>query len=150
MTNGKIVSLFLLALLFACHNQSQNAATEGLNATEKIRFQQYLVQGQQLYAQHCSNCHQEDGEGLAQLIPPLAQSDYMLAAVDRTLCIIKYGLQRPIIVNGQDYQQMMPANLALRDIEVAQIATYIYNTWGNERGYIPVQRASAQLDQCER
>ena len=31
----------------------------------------------------------------------------------------------------------MPANEALRDIEIAQIATYIYNEWGHAKGFIP-------------
>ncbi|MEM6522979.1 MAG: c-type cytochrome, partial [Bacteroidota bacterium] len=29
------------------------------------------------YLQHCSSCHQKNGEGLARLYPPLADSDYL-------------------------------------------------------------------------
>ena len=155
MTNSRAVSIrslpFMVCalLLLSCQNQHENAATRRLDATEKIRYQQYMVQGQQLYAQHCSNCHQEDGQGLGRLIPPLAQSDYLLADVDRTFCIIKYGLKGPVVVNGETYQQAMPANETLKDIEIAQIATYIYNSWGHEKGYISVRQVSKQLDQCQ-
>lgn len=127
----------------------QNSATKELSYSDKLRYEQYMIQGQQLYLAHCSNCHQEDGTGLGQLIPPLAQSDYMLENQARTLCLIKYGLEAKIVVNGTEYQQPMPANEALSDIEIAQIATYIYNSWGHEEGYIPVKAVSAEIDKCK-
>ena len=141
---------FLIAALFlaGCQSRYENEATQNLPHAKKVRYEQYMVQGEQLYRTHCSNCHQEDGTGLERLIPPLAQSDYLLADVDRTLCLIKNGLRGEIIVNGQSYQQPMPANEALRDIEIAQIATYIYNHWGHARGYIPTARVAQALAQC--
>ena len=143
------VGLLAIVFFFGCQGgRYENEATQDLSRAEKIHYEQYMVQGQQLYRTHCSNCHQEEGTGLGKLIPPLAQSDYLLADVDRTLCLIKYGLQGEIIVNDQSYQQPMPANEALRDIEIAQIATYIYNHWGHAKGYIPVKQVSNSLDQC--
>ena len=137
------------AFLFGCQDgRYENEATQDLSRPEKIHYEQYMVQGQQLYRTHCSNCHQEEGTGLGKLIPPLAQSDYLLADVDRTLCLIKNGLQGEIIVNGQSYKQPMPANETLRAIEIAQIATYIYNHWGHAQGYIPVKQVSGTLEQC--
>ncbi len=145
-----LLQYFLVVALFltGCQHRYENEATQNLSHTEQVRYEQYMVQGEQLYRVHCSNCHQEEGTGLEQLIPPLAQSDYMLADVDRTLCLIKNGLQGEIIVNGQSYQQPMPDNKALRDIEIAQIATYIYNHWGHARGHIPTARVSRTLAQC--
>ena len=138
-----------IVFLVGCQNNPyENEATRDLDHAEKIRYQQYMVQGQQLYRAHCSNCHQEEGNGLGRLIPPLAQSDYMLSDTDRTLCIIKNGLADKITVNGQSYQQPMPGNETLRDIEIAQIATYIYNHWGHAEGYIPAKQVSATLQQC--
>ena len=151
--NGLHLFLFLgllvASFLSGCQSRYENEATQNLSRTERVRYQQYMVQGQQLYRTHCSNCHQEEGTGLGQLIPPLAQSDYLLADVDRTLCLIKHGLRGEIIVNGQSYQQPMPANETLRDIEIAQIATYIYNHWGHAKGYIPTKRVSGTLRQCD-
>ena len=144
--NVLVVSAF--ALLTYCQSRYENEATQDLSQAERVRYQQYMVQGQILYRAHCSNCHQEEGTGLRRLIPPLAQSDYLLADIDRTLCLIKNGLQGPIVVNDTLYNQMMPANEALRDIEIAQIATYIYNEWGHAEGFIPTTRVAEALDQC--
>ncbi len=141
-----IVSTF--ALLTYCQSRYENNATQNLSQAERVRYDQYMVQGQVLYRAHCVNCHQEEGTGLRCLIPPLAQSDYLLADVDRTLCLIKNGLQGPIVVNDTSYNQMMPANKALRDIEIAQIATYIYNEWGHAKGLISTTRVADALDQC--
>ena len=144
-----IVAWFVAIFLFGCQGgRYENEATQDLSRNEKMRYEQYMVQGQQLYRTHCSNCHQEEGTGLGLLIPPLAQSDYLLADVDRTLCLIKYGMKGEIIVNDQSYQQPMPANETLRDIEIAQIATYIYNHWGHAQGYIPASRVSDALNYC--
>jgi mono/diheme cytochrome c family protein len=143
------VLTWLLAVLgVSCQNRYENEATQDLSQAERVRYRQYMVQGQTLYRAHCSNCHQEDGAGLRRLIPPLAQSDYMLSDVNRTLCLIKNGLQGPIVVNDTSYNQMMPANEALRDIEIAQIATYIYNQWGHAEGFIPTTRVAEALDRC--
>jgi mono/diheme cytochrome c family protein len=141
--------MWFVTCLGSCQSSYENEATQDLTPAERVRYRQYMVQGQVLYRAHCSNCHQEDGTGLRRLIPPLAQSDYMLADVDRTLCLIKNGLQGPIVVNDTLYNQMMPANAALRDIEIAQIATYIYNRWGHTQGLIPTTRVADALDRCQ-
>lgn len=141
--------MWLFAACFGgCQSRYENEATQNLSQPERVRYDQYMVQGQVLYRAHCGNCHQEEGTGLRRLIPPLAQSDYLLTDVDRALCLIKNGLQGPIVVNGASYNQMMPANEALRDIEIAQIATYIYNEWGHAEGFIPTTRVAGALEQC--
>ncbi|MEK6480216.1 cytochrome c [Catalinimonas sp. 4WD22] len=144
-----ILTSFFVLILAACTNQNESAAISELSTTEKMHFKQYIVYGQQLYKQHCSNCHQDDGSGLGRLIPPLAKADYMLEDVNRTVCTIKYGLAGEIIVNGESYNQKMPANKQLTDLEIAQITTYILNSWGNEKGYISVKEASGYLKTCE-
>ncbi len=134
----------------ACSSeQHENAATQNLSGEDKVRYEQYLVQGEDLYQARCANCHQVDGSGLRRLIPPLAHADYMLEDINRTLCLIRHGRQGKIIVNNIDYQQKMPANTRLTNIEVTQIANFIYNSWGNEHGFIRLQDASSALDSCQ-
>lgn len=113
------------------------------------KFRQYYNKGQQLYVQHCSNCHQEDGSGFKSLYPPLAGSDYMDTNPEQVLCIMKYGATGEMTVNGVSFNQPMPGVPSLTDLEIAEIATYIYNTWGNERGIISVQDAATVMAACE-
>jgi cytochrome c551 len=48
--------------------------------------------------------------------------------------MLKYGINGPMIVNNVEFNQPMPANPDLTDLEIAEILTYIGNTWGNEMG----------------
>lgn len=123
---------------------------EGLDRRSEIRFKQYAVQGRILYQQHCANCHQADGTGLAELIPPLAKSDYLKKNPQLAVCIIRYGQNGPIVVNGTNYNQPMPPNPQLKAIEIAEIATYISNAWGNEGEFVSVQMAQEWLNNCEK
>lgn len=133
--------LVLLIIISSCSAGSKDSNTS-------VKFQQYYIQGQQLYLQHCSNCHQEDGSGLGRVYPPLNVSDYMENNFEDVICLIRYGKSGEIIVNGDSYVQKMPDMPALTDLEIAEIATYIYNTWNHSRGIIEVKEASTLLRSC--
>jgi len=62
---------------------------------------------------------------------------------------MKFGLKERIVVNGEVYQQPMPGVSALTELEVAEIATYIYNSWGHNRGMIDVKDMGAVLLRCD-
>lgn len=119
-------------------------------STRDPKFQQYMAEGEQLYATHCSNCHQKNGEGLRLVYPPLASSDYMEKNFSRVICGMKYGLDGEVVVNGNAYNQLMPGVLSLTELEIAEIATYIYNSWGHQRGIIESRSVPDLLDSCVR
>lgn len=123
-------------ILFSC----------GKNSSAK--FKKYYNHGEQLYAKYCSNCHQKDGSGLGRVYPPLNTSDYMENHFEDVLCLIRYGMDGELIVNGKQYNQRMAGVSALSDLEIAEIATYIYNTWDHERGLIEVKQVSPLLNSC--
>lgn len=112
------------------------------------KFNQYYIQGEQLYRKHCSNCHQQDGSGLGRLYPPLNTSDYMENNFGEVICLIRHGKGGEMIVNGKQYNLQMPGIPTLSDLEIAEIATYIYNTWSHERGLMEVKDVSALLKDC--
>jgi mono/diheme cytochrome c family protein len=117
-------------------------------AQEKNKFTLYFNQGEQLYLKHCSNCHQPNGTGLGRVYPPLHQSDYMKNNFESVLCLMKNGMEGPLIVNGKEFNQAMPGIPTLTDLEVAEIATYIYNSWEHQRGLVDVSEASRVLREC--
>ena len=114
------------------------------------KLKQYLVEGEQLYVTHCSNCHQRDGKGLRKVYPPLAGSDYLDSHFREVICGMKYGLQGEITVNGIKYNQAMPGVIALTELELAEIATYVYTTWGQPQGIIDPRQVGMLLDSCAR
>lgn len=135
-----MVVLFFLgsATLFSCSGNSREA-NETIHGIIDLKTKQYAINGKVLYESLCANCHQEDGQGLGSLIPPLAGSDYMLADIGRTVRIIRFGQEGEITVNGIRYNQPMPANPQLTPSDISEIATYIYNVWGNKEGLISAE-----------
>jgi cytochrome c551 len=150
MNPSKYLLIVIIGLL-GCSGSENNGVfmPENMDRREKIRYQQYLVQGKQLYQLHCSNCHQQDGKGLARLYPPLAKSDYLLEDPSRAACIIKNGMEGMIKVNGTTFESLMPGVNHLSNLEIAEILTYVNNSWGNQQGMISVQEVNKYLLQCE-
>ncbi|WP_194776523.1 c-type cytochrome [Pararhodonellum marinum] len=138
--------IFFLVGVLACGtsgNEKQNSLTH-ISDTKTMK---YAIEGKILYEQYCANCHQKDGEGLGKLIPPLAQADYMLEDVGRTVRIIKYGMKGEIKVNGTMYNQAMPPNPQLTNLEIAEITTYLYNIWGEKRGLVSTEEVANYLNE---
>ncbi|WP_157616904.1 copper-containing nitrite reductase, partial [Rhodanobacter sp. Soil772] len=80
-----------------------------------------IAAGKQLFTGTCSVCHQANGEGLANVFPPLAKSDYLAADPKRAMTIVTHGLTGKITVNGHEYDSVMPPMAQLTDDEVANI-----------------------------
>ncbi len=141
--------IFLLALACACTGKT-SSSNEETTHSEDVKMEQYLVEGQKLYGIHCANCHQVNGEGLAKLFPPLAKSDYLMNNIDANICGVKNGISGEITVNGTTYNQPMPGIPQLTNLEIAEIFTYVTNSWGNSNGMITTERVEATLKECEK
>jgi nitrite reductase (NO-forming) len=87
--------------------------------------------GALLYKGTCSTCHQDNGQGLANVFPPLAKSDYLISDPRRAIEVVLNGLSGPVTVNGSSFNSVMPPMSQLNDDEVAHILTYVLNAWGN-------------------
>jgi nitrite reductase (NO-forming) len=113
------------------------------NAEGTLTKEDQVKAGQVLFAGTCSTCHQGNGEGLQGVFPPLAKSDFIAADPKRVAKIVTHGLQGPIKVNGHDYNSVMPPMSQLTDDEVANIATYVLNSWGNPGGQVHKDEVTA-------
>lgn len=133
--------------LMSCSTKSESSSTT--SSSNGIKFQQYYIQGEQLYLKNCSNCHQENGTGLGLLFPPVSQSDFVDQNVEKVICLMRNGIKGELIVNGKSFNKEMKGIPSLTDLEVAEIATYVYNTWGRDKGIIEVQLVSRVLSQCD-
>lgn len=146
---SRLVILSLVSVLMSCGFNKPKEESWQMTRQARIRLEQYVVQGKGLFTKHCSACHQDSGEGLASLYPPLKQSDYLLEDIPRAACIIKNGLVESIKVNGKPYSQMMPGLAHLTPLEIAEILTYITNSWGNEAGISGVKDVEKWLTSCK-
>ncbi len=83
----------------------------------------------------CINCHQADGRGVPGVFPPLADNPHVTAGdgsyVART---ILHGRSGKLQVGAAQFDATMPPIGTLNnlsDAEVAAVANYIRNAWGN-------------------
>ncbi|MDO4998253.1 MAG: copper-containing nitrite reductase [Neisseria sp.] len=98
--------------------------------------------GEAIYKANCLACHGMEGKGVEGAFPPLANSDYLNADYKRGIQAITKGLSGKITVNGKDYNSVMPA-IALKDEEVANVLTYVLNSFGNKGGEVKPEEVAA-------
>lgn len=93
--------------------------------------------GQQAYIT-CFGCHQANGEGMANLAPPLANSEWVTGPAENLIRMMFRGIQGPIEVNGQQWNLLMTPNSPIlqTDEKIAAVLTYVRNSWGNEASVI--------------
>ena len=100
--------------------------------------------GQAVYTKVCQQCHQATGQGIPTLYPPLAGSDWLKKDPEVLARIVLHGLQGPIKVNGQDYNQAMtPQGTILSDEEIASALTYVRSSWGNAEAAITAEQVTS-------
>ena len=112
-----------------------------IKSTKEKSLAQKMSDGKQVYMKTCFACHQAAGQGIPNAFPPLAKSDYLNADVDRAIELVKNGKTGEITVNGQKYNSVMTAQ-NITDLEIADVMTYIYNSWGNNKTNVTVSRVN--------
>ena len=84
-----------------------------------------------IYATHCVACHQENGQGEEGRYPPLAGSEWVNGKNENLISAVLVGLKGEIQVKSKIYNGVMPSYSFLNDEELAQLITYIKNSFGN-------------------
>ncbi|MFO1488216.1 MAG: cytochrome c [Verrucomicrobiota bacterium] len=104
------------------------------------------AQGKSVYGKTCVACHQATGMGAAGQFPPLAGSEWVSEAdPGRIIRLVLNGLQGPITVKGQNYNNVMVPWNSLSDEDIAAVITYIRGNkeWGNNASPVTPERVKA-------
>jgi mono/diheme cytochrome c family protein len=133
-----LISFILLILIYAC--DTKRGEKVEMNGAEPT---QALADGQKVYQTYCMVCHQKDGNGVAGLYPPLGGTEWVTGDKGRLISILLYGLKEPIIVKGEEYENMMPPHNFLSDENIAAVLTYIRSSFGNNASAITPSEVSA-------
>ncbi|MDP3844998.1 MAG: copper-containing nitrite reductase [Pseudomonas sp.] len=83
-----------------------------------------LARGKGVYERVCAACHLPDGSGVAGVFPPLLNSDFFQERPYEMAHIVLHGRSGELVVNGQHYNGVMPAQ-DLNDEDVAAVINYI-------------------------
>lgn len=160
----KLLQLATLALFLgaiACSSSgNQESATQAPTAAESVEPEQEVVpaeltqtieKGKTVYGQYCVACHQADGNGVAGAFPPLTQTEWVQGEKEKLIALVLNGMQGPITVKGQEYNNVMPPHNFLTDEDIAATLTYVRQAFGNDASEIKTAevtevRASAEAE----
>lgn len=91
--------------------------------------------GKRVFTQNCAVCHQPTGLGLPGAFPPLVGSEWVIGGEghgdNHLVKLVLKGLQGPLQVKGENYNNAMPPWGQLSDEQIAGVLTYIRSEWGN-------------------
>ena len=154
MKNFKLLSIATIAsisLLLSCSSDKPKESTSTTTEEPKSMIDEApsssgletkIEAGKANYEKTCFACHQADGKGLPAAFPPLLASDYLAADLSRAISGVVNGLSGEITVNGEKYNQVMPAS-TLTDEDIADVFTYILNNFDNKGGEVTAAEVKA-------
>lgn len=138
----KIIASFLFILI--CYLTFSSFSSHESEKYTKATKLQDINNGKKLYEKSCMMCHTANGQGQGTSFPPLAKSDYLNADPNRAIRIVIYGIQEPIVVNGKKYENFMIPHKDFSDQDVADVLTYVYSNWGNNKTKITAEMVKKQ------
>lgn len=140
MKNLLFPPFFILLLLSSCKSDPKPARPAGGKQSDnyKIPSENSIAKnspakqspGKKIYTNFCMQCHLPKGQGVPNIYPPLAGSNWLSEKRTASIHAVKYGLEGEIKVNGKTYNNVM-LPLGLTDQEIADVMNYIMTSWGN-------------------
>jgi cytochrome c oxidase subunit II len=116
----------------------ENALTQ-VTTQKTLSRSELMAKGKERYETICLACHQVDGTGIPPLYPALKRSSVAVGhPISRHI---------DIILNGIPGSAMQPYKDQLTDEEIAAIATYERNAWGNNTDEVIQPEEVARLRQ---
>ena len=99
-------------------------------AQRNSEIQSSIQSGKSVYEQNCLACHQADGSGVPNLTPPLIKTSFVMGDKTGLIKILLNGL-KDVEVNGESYDNPMPAFGFLSDKDIADVLTYVRSNFSN-------------------
>jgi len=99
---------------------------------EDVEVRAELKAGEMVYNNYCLPCHMANGLGAPGMNPPLAGTQYVLGDKQRLIKIILQGLNEPIEIKGEIYQNVMASHAFLSDRQIADVLTFVRQSFGND------------------
>ncbi|MEX2232967.1 MAG: c-type cytochrome [Cyclobacteriaceae bacterium] len=99
--------------------------------------------GAKVYSIYCGTCHQRNGQGASGRFPPLAKTNWVTGDKKLLISIVLKGMEGPIDVNGEQFNATMPEHSFLSNEEIANVLTYIRESFGNKASAVTAQEVDA-------
>jgi mono/diheme cytochrome c family protein len=101
-----------------------------------------ITRGKQVYHDQCLACHQVDALGVQGMNPPLVKTKFVLGDKTALVKIVLNGMTG-IEIEGEDYHGVMASHADLTDQQIADVLTYVRNSFGNKAKAITAAEVKA-------
>jgi mono/diheme cytochrome c family protein len=119
-----ITTVLLITLLILC-----------LSAENPVHpsIKNSIARGKKIYKMYCLTCHQQDGSGVPDMNPPLIKSPYVNGSKTTLIKRLLHGSKDAVDIDGETYSRPMPPfGSVLKDQQIADVLTYVRNSFGNK------------------
>ena len=135
-----LMGVFVM-LFFKSSDETQETAYKTIQSKA---LKESIKRGNAVYSDFCISCHLPNGEGIQNIYPPLANSDYLKSNRRASIKGLKYGLKGEITVNGLQYNKYMPP-MGLSADEIADVMNFSNHSWGNTYGKIVTVKEVSEI-----
>ncbi len=101
-----------------------------------------MQKGKAVFEQNCLVCHQVDGSGVPHLNPPLIKTSFVLGDKKKLIGIVLKGLS-DVEIDGESYSNPMPSMDFLSDEDIANVLTYVRNSFTNKGSAVTAAEVKA-------
>lgn len=126
-----LIAVFLFSSVFAQHKKGAVKKAPAKTASTTPVNKASIDAGKIVYMQNCLSCHQVDGYGVQNMNPPLIKTSYVLGDKNRLISVLLNGLNH-VEIDDETYQNVMPSHSFLTDKQIADVLTYVRNSFGNK------------------
>ena len=111
--------------------------TKPVNQTDAYK------RGKEVYRKVCLTCHMEDGGGVPRLNPPLIKTTYVSGDKKKLIFIVLNGMTDRIPIDDEYYSNNMASHKDISDQQIADVLTYIRNSFGNKASIVTIAEVKA-------
>lgn len=102
-----------------------------------------ITRGQSVYTKYCLTCHQVDGSGVPNMNPPLIKTKWTLGSKTVLIQQVLKGSSGKVEIDGDTFSNTMPPLKTLTDQQIADVLTYVRNSFGNKASAVGVAEVKA-------
>lgn len=102
-----------------------------------------IARGEKIYTQYCLACHQADGGGVPNMNPPLIKTSYITGDKVKLIKVVLNGFAQSVDIDGESYSNTMPSQSILKDQEIADVLTYVRNSFTNKGSQVTAAQVKA-------
>ncbi len=102
-----------------------------------------MARGKKVYDKVCLSCHMADGGGVPKMNPPLIQTSYVLGDKKKIIYIVLHGMNDRVPIEDEYFSNNMAAHTDLNNQQIADVLTYVRNSFGNKADAVTVAEVKA-------